>query len=57
MHIDAFEDSEVDKIIKGNREGVKVLFEDELSIAYIAKEPWANVHFIVAAKDRRLLSL
>ena len=58
LDIDEFEDSDIDKIIKGDRSEINVLFEDDKLIAYeeitgrVTKE-----HFKVIAKDKKLTSL
>jgi len=40
-----------DKIVAGDKKGIKVLFEDEKCIAFEDKAPIAKQHFIVLAKD------
>ena len=57
VELDECGQSEVDKIIEGERSGVTVLFEDEKVIAFTERKPVAKVHFIVAAKDPKLTSL
>ena len=47
------EDSDVDKVIQGERSGVEVHFEDDNVIAYSQKKPAAKVHIIVAAKSMK----
>ena len=57
MTLDELEQSEIDKIIEGQRDGVKVYFEDEKIIAFGEKNPVAKVHILVVAKDIKLTSL
>ena len=53
-----FDQSEVDKIIKGQREGVKVYYEDEQIIAFdVTSKPVAKVHILIVAKEAQLTSL
>ena len=55
--MEELEQSEIDKIIEGQRDGVKVYFEDEKIIAFGEKKPVAKVHILVVAKDNKLTSL
>ena len=50
MTLEQLHDSPFDKIIKGESR-VQVLFEDDKVIAFPAKSPCANIHFIVLAKS------
>ena len=57
VNLNELDDSVLDRIVKGERAGVTVLYEDEKVIAFAEKKPVAKIHFIVAAKDKRLSSL
>ena len=60
LELDDIEESEIDKIISGNRSEVTVLFEDDKVLAYSENKPEAQqiakVHFIVVAKNSKLAS-
>ena len=43
-----------DKIIKGDRKGLKILHEDEKCIAFDDTNPVAKKHFIVLMKDSKM---
>ena len=43
--------SAYDKVIKGEREHLNVLFEDDKCIAFAHKKPIAKTHFVVLAKE------
>jgi histidine triad (HIT) family protein len=45
------EHSEYDKILKGERSGVKVLHEDDKCLVFEASQPVAKTHLIVLAKS------
>ena len=55
--LEELEQSEVDKIIEGQRDGLKVYFEDDKIIAFGEKKPVAKVHILIVAKDIKLTSL
>ena len=58
VQLEDFDKSEVDKIIKGQREGVKVYYEDEQIIAFdVTSKPVAKVHILIVAKEAQLTSL
>ncbi len=60
LELDDIEESEIDKIISGNRSEVTVLFEDDKVLAYSENKPEAQqiakVYFIVVAKNSKLVS-
>ena len=43
--------SAYDRIIKGEREDLNVLYEDDKCIAFSHKKPIAKTHFVVLAKE------
>ena len=62
LELDTFEDSEIEKIIKGDRSEINVLYEDDKMIAYeelpkLRSQKITKEHFKVIAKEKRLTSL
>lgn len=57
VSLDQLEDTPYDRIIKGQRDGIQVVYEDEHALAFLAQKPVAQTHVIVLDKSRRFGSL
>jgi len=54
---DQIDESAFDKILKGDRDGLTVIHEDDKCVAFYDKSPVAKSHFIVLAKTIEFTSL